>query len=81
MNTLLLYQYELNPYIASDSNAIAGYNLTVDGSSIHEFIYDHEQYINYYQAENFLKEDMGSALGLSRFYFYVCNNSPYKAVE
>ena len=55
---------------------LAGYNLTVDGSSIHEFIYDHGQYINYYQAENFLKEDMGSALGLSRFYFYVCNNSP-----
>ena len=32
--------------------------------------------INYHQAEDFLKENMGSALELSQFYFYVCSNSP-----
>ena len=41
MNTLLLYQYELNPYTLHQIPMLAGYNLTVDGSSIHEFIYDH----------------------------------------
>ena len=40
---------------------LAGYNLTVDGSNIHELIYDHGQYINYHQVEDFLKENMGSA--------------------
>ena len=75
MNPLSLYQYELNPCIASDSNASWLYNLTVDGSSIHGFIYDLGS-INYHQEEDFLKENMGSALGLSQFCFYACSKSP-----